>query len=618
MRARKVTRIAVNGAPVGKGQDWLHLEYLKSHGPNKRNVHIALPRFVERIGHLSPRLLDLVELACYVYAADRYTSRGSKSAVEYQSWSRNFLIHMKVRDVEFWEQPKTQALLSGALVFLTGDAEYKFKFFPGHDTPQAHLWDVESDEPIPAPGGAPTIALFSGGLDSLAGAVKVLEESTGRLCLVSHQSRAATKVTQDRLIEALKRDFPGRVTYVPFDCTLTGVRAPEETQRSRSFLFCTIAVAVADALAASEIQIFENGVTSFNLLRREDLINARASRTTHPQAVRNLADLFSSVTGRMIRVRTPNLLRTKAEMIDRMAASTLGKLLPSSVSCSRVFDTEVNQTHCGQCFQCIERILSIYASGRQALDNAGLYTHDIIRDEFSNLESRTTAVDYLRQVFQISGMSLAKFELAFAAELADIVPFIDLPEREAVLKVYDVLQRHTTSIVRALRLLKSEFDDMGKPVKNSLFAVLNQREYLREPRERLADRIAEILQQALPAMFRGGAAPLNEIDLNKKMAAHLSTHEAKLRSEHPGAMFACSRVIPDHMHPDGVWVEAKYIRGATSPSVASSGIAEDITKFPGGIYPLFVVLDLDGAIKNDDEFRDDLEGKRACRVLILR
>jgi hypothetical protein len=42
------------------------------------NVKLGLPNFVRDVYHLSDRTLDLLELAAYVYCADRMSRRGAK------------------------------------------------------------------------------------------------------------------------------------------------------------------------------------------------------------------------------------------------------------------------------------------------------------------------------------------------------------------------------------------------------------------------------------------------------------------------------------------------------------------------------------------------------------
>ena len=51
------------------------LNYLPLHD-YPQNVHITLPDFVRRIYHLPDRFLDLLEIAAYVFSADRLVSKG--------------------------------------------------------------------------------------------------------------------------------------------------------------------------------------------------------------------------------------------------------------------------------------------------------------------------------------------------------------------------------------------------------------------------------------------------------------------------------------------------------------------------------------------------------------
>ena len=59
------------------------LDYRTTEASNA-NVHLGLPDFVRNVYHLPPRILDLLEIAAYVFAADRRTQRGKIHSVEYQ------------------------------------------------------------------------------------------------------------------------------------------------------------------------------------------------------------------------------------------------------------------------------------------------------------------------------------------------------------------------------------------------------------------------------------------------------------------------------------------------------------------------------------------------------
>ena len=66
-------------------------------------------------------------------------------------------------------------------------------------------------------------------------------------------------------------------------------------------------------------------------------------------------------------------------------------------------------------------------------------------------------------------------------------------------------------------------------------------------------------------------------------------------------------------------IESKYIRCKTTPSVASEGIAADITKIPDGYGILFVVYDPEGCIVDVEQFISAFEAKRRdCYVRVYR
>jgi hypothetical protein len=183
--AKRVHHLLCNGAEfaVPRNAKALRLDY---QGGKQPNVRIELPQFVEQLLHIPARLLDLLEIAAYVYCADRWSYRGDKSAVEYQAWSRDFAFHIKVRDFEFWSRADITQKLNAALSFLSGDRRFGFDFQRGHETPPTGLFDLQQVSITDV--GKSQIALFSGGLDSLAGVYDILSRTGDPVCLVSHRS----------------------------------------------------------------------------------------------------------------------------------------------------------------------------------------------------------------------------------------------------------------------------------------------------------------------------------------------------------------------------------------------------------------------------------------------
>ncbi len=603
----------LDGSKSGKSVK--RLNYL---GEATRNINLLLRDFVRGVYYLPPKLLDLLEIASYVYNADRMTSRGPRNAVEYHSWSRTLEFVIRVRDEVFWNKPEVKQALSDALKFVTGDREYRFDFQPGHSTLPTSLFDRE--EFSVAEEKDISVILFSGGLDSLAGALERLVNTDEQVCLVSHQSLQPSIIrTQESLAKALRSRFPNRVYHYRFKCSLKGIRAPEETQRSRSFLYTSVAFALAYAYKQSRFYVYENGVTSINFSRREDLANARASRTTHPQTIGLLQKFFSLFLAEPFSIEIPFLWKTKTEVFEFINASGHPELIPSAVSCNKTFQNMEQATHCGQCFQCVDRQIAAYASDSEDFDGSGIYAANFISKTMDG-ETKTTVVDYLRQAGNFANWNVDYFYQEMMNGLLELIDWIPdcKDDVEIVEKVWHLCNRHGKQIFEAIKRMRDIHDNLHQPIEeDSLLKLISEREYLKEPIERLVASIREKVSDAIPAMFRQNK-PKNENDLNTKVHALLETHRQDLRSEHPEVSFAGAQVVPDHGIGANLLIESKYIRDGTTPSVATDGIAADLTKYPADSHILFLVYDPTHKIASDREFIKDIEAKGRCTVCILR
>ncbi|MEP1305009.1 MAG: hypothetical protein ABJM22_03880, partial [Balneola sp.] len=307
------------------------------------NVNIPLPKLVGKVYHIDDRIKDLLEIASYIFAADRMVKRGTTSQVEYQSWSRSFHFAVKVRDFEFWNQGIVKNKLQEALVFMTGDKSYEFTFQKGHSTPKRGFFDEKEFQFKPQ--NANSVLLFSGGLDSLAGVIDRLETTQDDVFLISHVSQSGTGKTQKQLFNAIDSFYPNRCEHYKFKSNLKGNSAQEETQRTRSFLYSSIAFAIASSFSQKRFFFYENGITSINFSKREDLINARASRTTHPKTLGLLSELFTLINESEITIEHPFMLMTKTDVLSLISKYGKANLINSTVSCSKTRFKLQNSTH---------------------------------------------------------------------------------------------------------------------------------------------------------------------------------------------------------------------------------------------------------------------------------
>src|SRR5690606_11435438 len=98
------------------------------------------------------------------------------------------------------------------------------------------------------------VTLFSGGLDSLAGAVEALDSGES-VALVSHQSSTMIRARQRDLVETLRaRTRSNQLFHVSVVVNKGSAPARSFTQRSRSFLFATLGFVVARLFGVGDVR----------------------------------------------------------------------------------------------------------------------------------------------------------------------------------------------------------------------------------------------------------------------------------------------------------------------------------------------------------------------------
>ncbi len=273
------------------------LQALWTFGPNQ-NIEFAIEDIAKVFQQvLGGRIADALDIAAFVYAADSDIKRSGgwiDDAIE--PWARDFKFEIAVRDKAFWEREEVKELLIATLNFLSDDT-YQFSFFPlKKDKAAQHYLDFGPASPHDWPfQNPPRVLLFSGGLDSLCGAVE--KASAGEnLVLVSHRPVSVIDSRQQELFEKLKEHFPAAsILRVPVWVHKVGKPAREYTQRTRSFLFWALALAVGKSVNSRGMTFFENGVVSLNLPIADQVLRARASRTTHPVTLEKLQHLSALI-----------------------------------------------------------------------------------------------------------------------------------------------------------------------------------------------------------------------------------------------------------------------------------------------------------------------------------
>lgn len=193
----------------------------------------------------SRTVMDLLVLAIGVQVAD---TRIARTKFAQDSWTREIALSVPVADPDLWQGVKP--LLERMLKFLSGD-RWSLSF---RKAPKVALVRSVSE---PKWSNIPfdSVCLFSGGLDSLLGAIDLLSTSRNPL-LVSHYWDLGTS-SQSKCADHLASRF-GDITprhlraYIGADKNnfpLAAGEQPDNSQRARSFIFFALAAVAASSLA---------------------------------------------------------------------------------------------------------------------------------------------------------------------------------------------------------------------------------------------------------------------------------------------------------------------------------------------------------------------------------
>lgn len=305
--------------------------------------------------------LDLLVLAAHVHAADTRIARATESQ---DNWTREIRLVVPVSNAVTWRA--AAPILKRMLDFLTGD-RWTLGFRP---RPKGFEKAVPTRPKQPKGTSFDGVSLFSGGLDSLIGAIDALERGTSPL-LVSHAGEGATSDAQNTVFTELKKHYselgvPRLRVWMAFEDGLVKKIAGENTTRGRSFLFFALGAFAGSGLGgAFTLRVPENGLIALNVPLDPLRVGALSTRTTHPFYIARWNELLQ-VIGIAGHIENPYWNKTKGEMVSECAnQKLLARLIPKSLSCASPAKARWQGhgiEHCGYCLPCLIRRAAIAAA----------------------------------------------------------------------------------------------------------------------------------------------------------------------------------------------------------------------------------------------------------------
>lgn len=398
--------------------------------------------FLQTCGYTTPeKAVDLAVVSALINAADTRVSRALNAQ---NGWSREIDVIAPVSDPQLWSSQAD--LLSRLLRFLSGDY-FRFVFRP---RPAGFEQIVEAPKSLPLD-GHDEVALFSGGLDSLIGAIDLLMEGRTPL-LVSHYWDSETSKAQQALLNQLDARFPKAIhrslrVRLGFNKHEVNTGELENSQRGRSFLFFSLAAMAASATGVSRIVVPENGFIGLNVPLDPLRLGALSTRTTHPHYMAEFNRLLAGI-GLSIELFNPYRHMTKGEMaLQCKDKAFLERLLPISMSCSSPAKARyrgMSPRHCGTCVPCLIRRASVRAGFPSAITDPTSYTTDLTG---RTLNTAKAEGEHVRS-FQLMAAKLAD-NPASAASLVRIPG----PLNDAPLEVNDYIDVFRRGIHEVATLL---------------------------------------------------------------------------------------------------------------------------------------------------------------------
>ena len=308
---------------------------------------------------------DLFIIGLSIFALDKRVSRRRFK----DCWTRDINVSIPVLEYDKWKDTSLQ--WEKILGFLTGDhwhivfrkSEVIYSYREHANRIHLNVQDCDC------------VCLFSGGLDSFCGAIRLLEEG-GSPCLVGHNEYPKLAKRQRLFTSTFQNFYPEQsVKFISFTANSRapisekegGLKGSENTSRGRSLLFLCAALSIAGILGRNvPVYIPENGFIGLNIPLTGGRKGTCSTRTTHPYFLRQFNDILKQV-GIQNTIINFFAYNTKREIVQQVKdTNAFNSCYADTISCSHPCLARYNKNgskeypiNCGYCYPCLIRKSSL-------------------------------------------------------------------------------------------------------------------------------------------------------------------------------------------------------------------------------------------------------------------
>lgn len=296
-----------------------------------------------------PQVADMVDLAMAVHFADRFSARRPP-------WTMHIHVTLPVRRPDLLHALAVQEVLRDALYWYTASV-WTFTFEQRTATRRiaerqstfvTSLQDADRTE----------VALWSGGLDSLAGLWQRQKQHPNiRYVLCGAGPNPIILKRQRDLARHFREVSPALIELVQVPLRLRTLYRTRRNryQRTRGFVFLLLGAACAHLEGQPALHIYENGIGALNLPFRPAEVGTDHSRAVHPLALLKMGELVSHLLETPFTFNNPFLFQTKAEICAPLVGTAADALIHHTISCDSRPRRRGLPIQCGRCSSCLLR-----------------------------------------------------------------------------------------------------------------------------------------------------------------------------------------------------------------------------------------------------------------------
>jgi len=301
----------------------------------------------------SSKIADLIDLAVAIHGSDRLVRQ------PFDQPPCQIKVILPVRNPDLLNSKLFQEKLEKLMHWATG-SNWCFSFTKRDDQKRS----VEENTLFDLPVDVNEVALWSGGLDALAGLYnRICDDPNGLFILCGSGSNNRVFEIQKQTFDTIELLFPNRLKLyrVPIRFSNSKKCPKNPISRSRGIVFTLIGSACAYLMGKRVLNVYENGIGAINLPYRDSALGLDHTRSVHPRTLVMVSELISILLEESFKIENPFLFRTKAQMCQTLVKNQVINLAFLTKSCDK--ELHQNPSQCGYCSSCLLRKQSLIAAG---------------------------------------------------------------------------------------------------------------------------------------------------------------------------------------------------------------------------------------------------------------